>query len=314
MSTEKVELVFQGPGVENGTINAALLAESLAGYTRTFNRANELLNGEQSESGVFVQSSFRKGSFIVDLQLVQTLLDHGRQLISAHPVDATGISAALGFGWHYKDQLLDGVLDLYKWLKGKKPDAVNRVGESVEITFGENKKVVTNQVFNLYGDEAIRQGLSKFAVPLADRALDRISISQGGVERASLEKAEVEYFAPEAVGVAPDPPPLNGERQAALTVSKLSFIESSNWTFFEQGSTVVAKIEDPEFWNKVHDRTVTFGEGDTLVVDLIWRIEQKARLVQRNTIRKVLRVIPRPQQLTLQSQTPRKASRHFRDE
>jgi hypothetical protein len=162
VSTTNVELVFDGPGVKDGLMDASLLAESLAGYSHTFNRANDLLNGEDSEAVVFVQSEFRKGSFIVDLQLVQTISEHARQLISAHPIlDSAGISSALGLGWQHKETIKDGLVGLYKWLKGKKPDSALSVGDSTEVTFGVNKKTVTNNVFHLYGDEAIRQGMSK---------------------------------------------------------------------------------------------------------------------------------------------------------
>ena len=314
MSTEKLELVFDGPGVENGLIDASLLADSLAGYSRTFNRANEILNGEESETGVFVEAGFRKGSFIVDLQLVQTITEHGRQLITAHPIlDATGITSALGFAWHHKGEIKDGLLELYKWLKGKKPDAVTRIGESTELTIGENRKTVTNNIFNLYGDDAIRQGLSSFVKPLAGAQVDRISIVKDGVEQASLDKSEVAYFNTEPPTELPTAPALSGKRQAALTVSKLSFTETSNWTFFEQGATVVAKIEDDDFWKKVHERTVTFGEGDTLVVQLAWKVEQKSRLVQRNTILKVIKVIPRPEQLQLHSESQVRGRRFRHD-
>lgn len=297
MSTTNVELIFDGPGVRDGLIDASLLAESLAGYSQVFNRANDVLNGEDSEAVVFVQSEFRKGSFIVALQLVQTISEHGRQLISAHPIlDSTGIASALGLGWQHKETIKDGLVGLYKWLKGKKPDSALSVGDSTEVTLGVNKKNVTNNVYNLYGDEAIRQGLSKLVRPLSGEQLDRISIVAGGVKQTSIEKSEIGYFEPEPLSLQP-PSLSSGKREAALIVSKLAFKEKSTWTFFEQGATVVAKIEDVDFWKSVHDRTVTFGEGDTLLVQLAWNVERKTRLVQKNTILKVRKVIPRPEQL-----------------
>ena len=300
MSTTNVELVFDGPGVQNGTIDAGLLAQSLAGYSSTFKRANELLNGEASETRVLVQSEFRRGSFIVDLQLVQVVSEHAQQLLSEHPMlDSAGIASALGFVWKHKEVVKDGLLDLFKWLEGKKPDSAVRIGESTELTLGVNRKIVTNNVYNLYGDEAIRQGMAKFAGTLAAEPLERISMLVDGVEQASIDKSEIEYFSPEALAADSGSQLLHGQRDAVLTLAKLAFNEKSNWTFFEQGATVVAKITDADFWNKVHSRTVTFGEGDTLVVSLTWNVEKKTRLVQRNTILKVLRVIPRPQQLSL---------------
>jgi predicted metalloprotease len=93
---------------------------------------------------------------------------------------------------------------------------------------------------------------------------------------------------------------MHGERDAVLIVSKLAFKEGSMWTFFEQGGTVVAKIEDEEFWRDVHQRAVTFGEGDRLKVHLHWEvIEKKGKLTPRNKILKVYQVLERPKQMQL---------------
>ncbi len=91
----------------------------------------------------------------------------------------------------------------------------------------------------------------------------------------------------------------SGERETVLIVSRLSFTERSTWTFFERGATVTARIEDEEFWQKVHEHNLRFGEGDRLRVRIAWAIERKHKLIQRNTIRKVYEVLPHPKQLRL---------------
>ena len=93
---------------------------------------------------------------------------------------------------------------------------------------------------------------------------------------------------------------MEGEREAVLVVSKLSFKEGSTWTFFERGAIVVAKIEDEQFWEKVHKHELVFGEGDLLKVRLAWKIQEKKRqLKQKNTIVRVLEKLERPKQLRL---------------
>jgi hypothetical protein len=89
-----------------------------------------------------------------------------------------------------------------------------------------------------------------------------------------------------------------GERDTVLTVSKLSFKENATWTFFEQGATVYAKIEDEKFWTDVHHHKLVFGEGDCLRVRLKWKIERKKKLIQVNAITKVYELVERPKQLT----------------
>ena len=85
-----------------------------------------------------------------------------------------------------------------------------------------------------------------------------------------------------------------------MLCQQLAWDEKSTWTFFEQGGKVVAKIDDQEFWQKVHQRAVAFREGDSLRVRLRWEvIEKNHKLVQQNSILKVYQVTTRPKQMRL---------------
>ena len=140
MNFTNVEIVFEGSGVREGTINARLLADALAGCSDILTRSNQIANGEASEAVVLVQSDFKRGSFIVDVQLVQEVVEHARQLITAHPfLSAGSLAGVIGFVSKNKDTLIE----LFKWLKGKKPDKVTPAGNnSIEITFGQNKDLM----------------------------------------------------------------------------------------------------------------------------------------------------------------------------
>jgi len=297
VSSTNLEIVFEGSGVQTGTINAHLLADALLGCSDVFTRSNQIVNGEASEAVVLVQSDFKRGSFVVNVQLVQEVVEHAKQLITAHPfVSATTLAGIIGFISKNKESLIE----LYKWLKGKKPDKVLPAGNNnVELTLGENKKTVTTQVINLYGDSAIRAALEKLTSPLRQEAIDRIAVKQDGTEQIAIEKTEATYFQTESLQLESDNSPTEGERDTVLVVSKLSFTEGTTWTFFERGAIVIAKIEDERFWTDVHQHKLTFGEGDRLRVRLYWKIEKKRKLTQKNTIRKVYELIERPKQLRL---------------
>jgi hypothetical protein len=307
MSSAKIDVVFEGPAVTDGTMDARLLADSLLGYSEVFRRANELANGDASEAVVLVQSEFKKGSFIAGIQLIQNLVG-ASQLITSHPfMDAQTLAASIGFVFQNKERIqsiANSVLDLFKWLKGKKPDKVTRIANNnVELTFGQKKTVTSETVYNFYGDEAIRAGLAHIASPLRNAAIDRVLMKQDGAPQGSIEKLDAEYFGGEPLELeAENKMPMEGDREAVLVVSKLSFTEGPAWTFFEQGATVVAKIEDQNFWEKVHKHEVVFGEGDVLRVRLSWKIERKRKLTQKNTIVKVHNVRTRPEQLKLASE------------
>jgi hypothetical protein len=300
MSSTEIQLVFEGSAVQSGMIDARMFAESLAGCSEIFRRTNEIANGEASEAAVLVESEFKAGSFIAGLQLEQHVIETAKNLITHHEfLTAGGLAALIGF-IKKSDSIGESLIDLWKWLKGKKPERMTQVGNNTEITLGPNKKTVSNVVYNLYGDSAIRAAFGQTTEPLRQSAIDRISVKQDGTEQVAFEKDEAPIFEAEPLQLEGDASPTEGERDAVLIVSKLSFKEGSTWTFFEQGGTGVAKIEDKKFWQKVHQHVVTFGEGDSLKVRLQWKVfEKNAKLVQKNNILRVYQVLERPKQMRL---------------
>jgi len=147
-----------------------------------------------------------------------------------------------------------------------------------------------------------------------------MAIRQNNAEQVSIEKGEAEAFAPRGWELEPENPPTEGERDATLIVSKISFKESSTWSFFEQGGIILAKIADGDFWRRVHNHEIKFGEGDSLKVRLHWKVEAKdGKLKQSNKIIRVYRVYERPKQMRLDGDTeeegrPPRLSRRIRFE
>src|SRR6266852_560381 len=174
MSSATIEVKFEGPSVETGTIDARLLADALAGYSEVFTRANALVNGEFSRASVLVQSDFRHGSFVAGLELVQNLTEQASSLITAHHFLSAGVlGSIIGFVPRdlmkevAKDLAKETVIGLFKWLKGKKPDEAKPTSSGeMELKSGQESRVVNVNVYNLYGDSAIRAGLDRLTSPL----------------------------------------------------------------------------------------------------------------------------------------------------
>ena len=286
--------------VQKGLIDAQLFADSLAGYSVIFRRANDIANGQASKSAVLVESEFKAGSFIVSLQLEQNLIDAATKLITHHEFLTAGSLAALIGFVKQGSEWGESLIDVWKWLRGKKPDQITQTGNNTEITFGQNKKTVNNVVLKLYGDSAIRAAFGQATEPLRREGFTRIAVRQDNAEQVAIEKDEAIYFEAEPWQLDADGPPTEGERDGVLIVSKIAFKEGSTWSFFEQGATVAATIEDDDFWRQVHDHAIKFGEGDSLRVRLHWKVEEKnGRLKQRNRIIKVYQVLERPRQMRL---------------
>jgi len=210
-----------------------------------------------------------------------------------------------------KEFAKETVISIFRWLKGKKPDEVKRTGNGqVELKASGETKIVNINVFNLYGDSVIRDGLDKVTKPLREAAIERIKVKKDSTEQTVFDKEEADIFKAEPLALqTQSAEPLEGERDAVLVVSKLSFKEGVSWTFFERGAIVVAKIEDEQFWERVHSHEVTFGEGDLLKVRLFWEIQRRHHEIkQKNTILKVLDKLERPEQLQfdVESEKPKR--------
>lgn len=146
--------------------------------------------------------------------------------------------------------------------------------------------------------------MGRLTSPLREAEIERITVKQDGNEQSAIEKSEEEYFEqPESLELESDSSPMEGQREAFLIVSKLSFVEGTTWSFIEKGATLVAKIEDENVWEKVHQYKFRFGEGNRLRVLLHWRVIQAKRsrkLIPKNIILKVYEVVEHPVQMRIE--------------
>jgi hypothetical protein len=302
VSSTGLELVFEGQELESGRIDAGVLGSALAGYSEVFRRANQLVNGDASEAVVLVESNFKTGSFDVDLQLIQNVLENAKALITAHPfLNAAELAAAIGFLWSKRESLIK----ILKWLKGEKPERITQSGNNFEIVMFGQKRTVSNTVNLFLGDAQIRDALARAVQPLRHRGIERIQfrpkeVMEPKAEPTTIEKSEVEYFEREHLQLAADDALDAGERDTVLTISKLSFVEGPKWTFYERGATVIASIKDEEFWHNVHRRKYKFAEGDRLRVRLRWKMVEKGyKPKPENVVLTVYEVLQRAKQMRL---------------
>lgn len=188
MSSTEIQLVFEGTAVQRGMIDAQIFADSLAGCSQIFRRANAIANGDASEAVVFVESAFKTGSFIVSLQFEQHLLETATNLITNHQfLTAGGLATLIGFVKVVKKggEWGGSLIDLWKWLRGKKPDKITQTGNNTEITFGQNKKAVST-----IGDSAIRAVFGQATKPLRRDGFNRIAVRQENAGQVSFDKDE----------------------------------------------------------------------------------------------------------------------------
>jgi hypothetical protein len=219
MSTTELQVIFEGHAVESGKIDARVLGTSLTAYSEVFQRANSLANGEASEAVVLVESNFQKGSFDVNLQLVQNIVENAKALITAHPFLSAGeLAAAIGFLWSKRESMMS----VLKWLKGEKPERVTQTGNNVELVLFGQKKTITNTVNIFLNDPLMRDAIRRTVQPLRQPGYDRIRLepkeTDTPAEPTTIEKIEAPYFEPDPMQLAVVEAPDEGERDMVLIV------------------------------------------------------------------------------------------------
>lgn len=294
MDSITLQVVFEGHSVNPGRIDAEAFASALTGYAMLFKRANTLLNGDECNTEVLVESEFERGSFVAYLSF-QALAGN---IITAHQfLDASGLAKVLGYLWESKST----VFDLLKMLRGHNPERVIQQGDNSQVIYGGVTNTFNNCVVQVYNDPDAKKALSDLTSSLQIAGIDRVSIGPREGEKFALQKSDEITVDLGANEEEPSEDIDAGEREALLTIGKVVFDEKKNWTFFERGSTVLAPILDSDFWSRVHARTLLFGEGDQMKVKLKWRLEfKKGKVHQHNSILKVLELKSRAHQLSLQ--------------
>ncbi len=124
------------------------------------------------------------------------------------------------------------------------------------------------------------------------------------IEQVNRQEAEVFSLAKYEEGLIDDQleTPLlpDHKRLVALQILRLSFKDGNKWVFSDgSGGTINADISDVEFWERLNNREVAFGKGDTLKAEILTRTSEKGgKLHTTHTVTKVEKIIP-PEQLKL---------------
>lgn len=179
-----------------------------------------------------------------------------------------------------------GVLGLIKRLAGKRITSVVREGDVyiISVENSENLQVTVN-VFKVFADPGVREGLEKVVAPLHRPGIDTLQFRRKADPPVTVEKKEAKYF--ENV-VLPEKQIGVDSGTAILEVVSPVFREDNSWRFAQGGTSFWAKVADPDFRSRVARRRTTFGTGDALRVDLETRTtRQGGALKATRTITKV---------------------------
>lgn len=248
-----MKIKFEG---QTHQIDANTLINVLIHYQNIITIANRELGGAEKQVSVRI-NAIQKGSFVVDIDLAQNLV---QQLFSKE-------------GTEYVTSLVtvtEAVFNMYKRFKGRpvKSDKEKEEAKQIVNQYGENN--YNNCIVNVYNIGATREAISK-SIETANNDICVDGISVQGVSKEPV-RFEREHF-DEYIYNGFDKEVEGGQERviydenATLVIMALGFEKGDRWQFFYDDKKIYISNRD-ETLLKLINNGARFGKGDALRVKL----------------------------------------------
>lgn len=242
---------------EKHQIDANLLVNNLIHTTTIIQELNRNLDsGKRIEIKI---KALEKGSFLIHIDLIETVLDGLKNLLTRENAETAGVIIGA----------FVGLIELKKFLKGKEAKSKENTGNKVKI---ENEKgdiiYIDNFVQNVYqNNTVIKDALSQsFETLENDSSITGYEVTDKNEKPlVRVDRNEFEYMSVKSDEI------LDGERvttiAATLNIIRISFEDKLKSDFYFKGNKISVKINDPEFYERI-DKGESFAKGDILEVEL----------------------------------------------
>jgi len=291
---------YCGKVLEDGSMDARELASALINMAGLLERSNDILNRDQARIVVNIKADFKKGSFIINLNV--DLIKHLSDLVTS-PYDAVAILVLLGLiaGHPTSRKIIVGLIQFIKKLKGSKITKVEEINKDTVKIEAQNSSGnifnvnVNKNTYVLANDLNLRSFLSGLLKPTETEGIDAFNTYQDGKIFETVKKEERDYFTYKAE--FPEPTPEIEETFSSMFhLRNISFEKENKWKLTDDSGTVVsATIHDKRFLEGI-ERGMRFGKHDIIKVKL--RIKESrladGKIKKECDIIEVLEHIPAP--------------------
>ncbi len=248
-----MKIKFEGQAHQ---IDANTLINVLIHYQSVISEANKVLGGGSKNIELKV-NAFEKGSFIIDVSMVESAI---KQIFSK---DTIGYLADLG-------AVVGGVYAAYKKLKGK-PAKTKEELESIKINIYKGDKLVINQnIVKVYNQPVVREAVSKsIETADADANVEGFVVDSGDEHPVVFDKKDFKKYIYDDFDSEKEDMPTECIEvvEAILTIIALNFEPGSRWQFIYNGFKIQMIVKDDALMKKI-DEGERFGKGDAIRVKM----------------------------------------------
>lgn len=262
MSEAAFRLTYDGPAVEDGTMDVRDLAPALLGVGQLIEATNCVLNGEAATAKVRIQT-VRPGSFDILLHVDVSFLQTIRDVFAGDTATAAANILQILTGG---SAITLGAIGLIRHLRGRRPSlSCKTEGRLIEVEIDGTKIEVDEPVVRVALDVNVRMSLERVvAEPLSKEGIDAVEI--GDAERVErIDKGEgYSFLSPpdREAGV------FESKYRTPFSIVSLSFKEGNKWRLHDGKSGINATVEDQDFLARVNHSDIAFSKGDILICDV----------------------------------------------
>lgn len=269
-ATAHFSIKYDGPALVAHQMDVRELAPALMALASLLEEANREAYPDGNEVRVQVKGTFKGGSFGVDLIALQSIKDQLVSLLNGPESTAAATLFGILGGVGLVKGVYAGLIQLIKWLNGRKPSSITRVDDHEVVEIRTDDTVETLEIDliagKLYRSRQVRQSLAKVLKPLERDGIDVFAAGRHGKSETVIEKCDLPAFtdAAQEADVASD----NTMLRILVQVESAVFRDGNKWRVSDGSTTFHAAMEDVDFIARVDAGLERFGKGDVLIVDM----------------------------------------------
>jgi hypothetical protein len=302
MSTANVIVTYDGPILANHRMDVADLAPALLGISELCKIANRTFNGERAAVQVLIGADIEQQCFQIDLQVVQSLWDHAKNVLNNDDVGSAKNLlewiGLIGGGGAAASGTVLGVFKLLKWLGGRKIGSTECVvqdgREVVRVTIeGDHNSVVLvhPQALELLQHEAVLANVKRVVQPVLQAGYEIVQFQAKGQSAERIDKSEAEVilraFSSDAKVLAQDCP-----QTITAWVSVYSPVfdaSAKKWRFKFGDARELMDISETDIAAMVMDRGgVMIDDAFLVELQITQELKNGGPIVNHYKIKKVL--------------------------